>query len=179
MVSGSNHGPNVASVVNESGTVGAALAAIDEGVPAMALNSSYDPDAAAFSVSDLTYRRTAEFGARFLGELRRRDLLATGFVINVNHPHVEPGQRPPGTVWTEVGTQKIVHHRYTARAGGTFAVGGALCEPGTDRCRPETKRDADHALLRRGQVTVTPVGPDRTHTGRDAGRLARFVRAGR
>ncbi|MFV0133059.1 5'/3'-nucleotidase SurE [Streptomyces sp. HMX87] len=178
VVSGSNYGPNAASVVNESGTVGAALAAIGEGVPAVALNSSYDPGAQTFSVSDRTYRRTAEFGARFIGDLRRRDLLGTEFVVNVNHPHVEPGHHPRGIAWTAVGTQKLLRPQYTGR-GDTFAIGGALCEPGVDGCRPETKRNADFALLQRGYVTVTPVGPDRTYTGREAVRLARFVRGAR
>ncbi|MET9254923.1 5'/3'-nucleotidase SurE [Streptomyces sp. NPDC003717] len=177
VVSGSNFGPNAASVVNESGTLGAALAAIDEGVPAVALNSSYDPASpAAPAVTDRTYRATADFGAGFIGELRRRHLLQARYVVNVNHPHLAPGQRPRGTAWTSVGTRRLVRPVYTAEGADTFAVGGALCAPGAEGCRPERKPDADFTLLERGYVTVTPVGPDRTYTGQDAGRLARYVR---
>lgn len=179
VVTGSNYGPNVASVVNESGTVGAALAAIDEGVPAVALNSSYDPAVTdSLEVADHTYRDTAEFGAKFIGDLRERGLLTTKFVVNVNYPHHEKGQRPKSTEWTSVGTQKVVRFRYTAK-GDTFTIGGELCPPGTPDCRPETKRRPDFALLQRGHVTVTPVSPDRTHTGWDTRRLERFVRGGR
>ncbi|MFF8680895.1 5'/3'-nucleotidase SurE [Streptomyces sp. NPDC015237] len=178
VVAGSNYGPNVASVVNESGTVGAALAAIDEGVPAVALNSSYDPAVTdSLEVADHTYRRTAEFGAGFIAGLRQRDLLTTEYVVNVNYPHHAPGQRPRGTVWTSVGTQKLVEPRYTAH-GDTFTIGGRLCAADSPDCRPESKRRPDFALLQRGYVTVTPVGPDRTHTGPETRPLERFVRGG-
>ncbi|MFD5100943.1 5'/3'-nucleotidase SurE [Streptomyces albidochromogenes] len=180
VVSGSNYGPNVASVVNESGTVGAALAAIDEGVPAVALNSSYDPAVTtSLEVADRTYRRTGEFGADFIGQLHRRGLLTAKFVVNVNYPHLAEGQRPRGTAWTSVGTQKVVRSVYYRGSGDTFAVGGEICPPGAAECRPETKRDADFALLRRGHVTVTPVSPDRTFTGSEAARLAGYVRTSR
>ncbi|WP_395570476.1 5'/3'-nucleotidase SurE [Streptomyces sp. BK79] len=179
VVTGSNYGPNVASVVNESGTVGAALAAIDEGVPAIALNSSYDPAVTdSLHVADHTYRDTAGFGAKFIGELSERGLLTTEFVVNVNYPHHEEGQRPKSTEWTSVGTRKLVRFRYAAQ-GDTFTIGGELCAQGTPPCRPETKRRPDFDLLQRGHVTVTPVGPDRTYAGRDSGRLERFVRGGR
>ncbi|MEU3895064.1 5'/3'-nucleotidase SurE [Streptomyces sp. NPDC045251] len=179
VVTGSNHGPNVASVVNESGTVGAALAAIDEGVPAVALNSSYDPAVTdSFEVADHTYRATADFGAKFVGDLRERGLFTTEFVVNVNYPHHGRGQRPRGTEWTSVGTRKLVEFRYSAR-GDTFTIGGALCGPDEPKCRPETERRADFTLLQRGHVTVTPVGLDRTYTGRETRRLERYVRTGR
>ncbi|MFJ8659580.1 5'/3'-nucleotidase SurE [Streptomyces sp. NPDC093795] len=179
VVTGSNYGPNVASVVNESGTVGAALAAIDEGVPAVALNSSYDPAVTdSLEVADHTYRKTAEYGAEFIAGLRARDLFTTEYVVNVNYPHHAEGQRPRGTAWTSVGTQKLVKLRYTAQ-GDTFAVGGELCAPDAPDCRPETKRHPDFALLQRGYVTVTPISPDRTHDGRETVGLERFVRGGR
>jgi 5'-nucleotidase len=175
VVSGSNYGPNVASVVNESGTVGAALAAIDEGVPAVALNSSYDPAVTdSLTVADRTYRETADFGADFIAGLRERGLLTAEFVVNINYPHREEGQRPRGTVWTAVGTQKVLRMRYAAQ-GDTFTVGGALCAPGTPGCRPETKRRPDFALLQQGYVTVTPVSPDRTYTGRESRGTERYV----
>jgi 5'-nucleotidase len=176
VVSGSNYGPNVASVVNESGTVGAALAAIDEGVPAVALNSSYDPAVTdTLEVADHIYRHTAEFGAEFIAGLRARDLLTVEYVVNVNYPHHARDQRPRGMAWTSVGTQKVLRMRYTAQ-GDTFTVGGELCTPGTPDCRVETKRRPDFALLRQGHITVTPISPDRTHTGRETQRLERFVR---
>ncbi|GGV27151.1 stationary phase survival protein SurE [Streptomyces longisporoflavus] len=179
VVTGSNFGPNVASVVNESGTLGAALAAIDEGVPAVALNSAYAPAVAdSFEVADHTYRRTATFGAEFIVGLRERDLLASKYVINVNYPHRAERQRPRGTAWTSVGTQKIVGLHYTA-TGDTFTIGSRLCVAGSPDCRPETKHRADFTLLQQGYVTVTPVSPDRTHTGRATRGLERFVRDGR
>ncbi|MFF9623599.1 5'/3'-nucleotidase SurE [Streptomyces griseosporeus] len=179
VVTGSNFGPNVASVINESGTLGAALAAIDEGVPAVALNSAYDPAVTdRFAVAGRTYRDTAGFGARFVADLRERGLLTAHYVVNVNYPYRAPGQRPKGTAWTSVGTQKLVRTRYRAD-GDTFTVGGELCPAGAEGCRPESKRDADYALLQQGYVTVTPVGLDRTDTGRETRPLERFVRGTR
>ncbi|MFI5852675.1 5'/3'-nucleotidase SurE [Streptomyces parvulus] len=179
VVTGSNHGPNVASVVNESGTVGAALAAIDEGVPAIALNSAQDPAVTgSLEVAAHTYRETAAFGADFIAGLRQRGLFTAEYVVNVNYPHHARGQRPRGTVWTSVGTRKLIRPGYTAD-GDTFTIGGGLCAREEPECRPETKHRPDFDLLQRGHVTVTPVGPDRTYTGRAASRLERFVRGGR
>ncbi|WP_371525072.1 5'/3'-nucleotidase SurE [Streptomyces sp. NBC_01283] len=178
VVTGSNFGPNVASVVNESGTLGAALAAIDEGVPAVALNSAYDPAVTdSFEVADHTYRRTAAFGAELIAGLREHGLLTAKYVVNVNYPHRAERQRPRGTAWTSVGTQKIVGLHYTAK-GDTFTIGSELCVPRSPDCRPETKPRADFALLQRGYVTVTPISPDRTHTGPATRGLERFVRGG-
>lgn len=181
VVTGSNYGPNVASVVNDSGTIGAALAAIEEGTPAVALNSSYDPTVtASFEVADRTYRQTAAFGAAFIASLRDRRLLTTDFVVNVNYPYLAEGRHPRSTVWSSVGTRKLIQPSYAAAPGGdTFTVGGVLCAEDDPGCRPETKRDADYRLLQQGNVTVTPVTPDRTFEGREAGRLERFVRTGR
>lgn len=182
VVTGSNFGPNVASVVNDSGTVSAALAAIEEGTPAVALNSSYDPTVTtSLEVADRTYRQTADFGAAFIGSLRHRGLLTTDFVVNVNYPYLAEGQQPRSTVWSSVGSQKLIQPSYapTAANGDTFTVGGALCAADNPKCRPETKRDADYRLLQQGNVTVTPITPDRTFEGREAGRLERFVRTGR
>ncbi|MGE6738442.1 5'/3'-nucleotidase SurE, partial [Streptomyces sp. NPDC059900] len=166
VVTGSNFGPNAASVVNESGTLGAALAAIDEGVPAVALNSAYDPAVTdSFEVAEHTYRRTAAFGAAFIAGLRERDLLAPQYVVNVNYPHRGQHQRPRGTAFTSVGTQKLLDLHYTA-VGDTFTIGAQLCTPRSPGCRPESKPRADFALLQRGYVTVTPISPDRTATGR-------------
>lgn len=182
VVSGSNYGPNVASVVNGSGTVSAALAAIEEGTPAVALNSSYDPTiTTSLEVADRTYRQTADFGAAFVASLRDRSLLTTDFVINVNYPYLAEGQQPRSTAWTSVGAQKVIQPVYapTSPNGDTFTVGGALCAAGNPKCPPETKRDADYRLLQQGNVTVTPITPDRTFEGHEAGRLERFVRTGR
>ncbi|NEA53871.1 hypothetical protein G3I60_06800 [Streptomyces sp. SID13666] len=182
VVTGSNFGPNVASVVNDSGTVSAALAAIEEGTPAVALNSSYDPTVTtSLEVADRTYRQTADFGAAFIGSLRHRGLLTTDFVVNVNYPYLAEGQQPRSTVRSSVGSQKLIRPSYaqTAANGDTFTVGGALCAADNPKCRPETKRDADYRLLQQGNVTVTPITPDRTFEGREAGRLERFVRTGR
>lgn len=98
--------------------------------------------------------------------------------MNVNYPYLPVGQRPRGTAWTAVGTQKLVRNVYTA-SGDTFTVGAAACTPATENCRPETKRDADFATLQRGYVTVTPLGPDRTYTGAKDARLAAYVRSHR
>ncbi|WP_424210611.1 5'/3'-nucleotidase SurE [Streptomyces sp. BI20] len=175
VVTGANFGPNIASVVNESGTVGAALAAIDEGIPAVALNSSYGPDLDRPAVTDTTYRRTAEYGADLIARLHRRALLTPAFVVNVNYPHLAEDQRPRGTAWTSVGTRKLIRNAYTSDDGATFTIAGSLCTPGAPTCRPETKPDADHKRLDQGWVTITPITPDRTFTGAQALPLARYV----
>ncbi|MFE1951212.1 5'/3'-nucleotidase SurE [Streptomyces sp. NPDC059524] len=183
VVTGINSGPNVSAQVNDSGTVGAAVAAIDEGVPAIALSSSGDASQSRFPVAN--YRAHARFAARFIAGLRERDLFTDRFALKVDHPDVSAGQRAGRMVWTSVGHGKVVWHAYEARTPGSdvydIVLGVCADEPSAD-CT-ETVRDADStALLSRGHITVAPVTADRTYGVRTSGagqrdlaRLKRYV----
>ncbi|MFE0703997.1 5'/3'-nucleotidase SurE [Streptomyces sp. NPDC058872] len=173
VVTGINSGPNVSAQVNDSGTVGGALAALDEGVPAVAFSSSGDVGQFNFPVAN--YRAHARFAAGFLGGLRERGLFTDRFALKVDYPDVSAGRRAKSPVWASIGHGKVVWHAYEARTpgesdGDLFDITFGICdnEPASD-CT-ETVRDADStALLGRGHITVAPVTADRTYGARTNG----------
>ncbi|MFI1585980.1 5'/3'-nucleotidase SurE [Embleya sp. NPDC055664] len=178
VLTGINSGPNVASVTNDSGTLGAAIAANDNGKPAIALSGGFDMET--FKVTPATYRAFADFLPSYVAQLKDRNVLSDRYVVNINHPNVVPGERIGRPVWTEIGTETVVAIRYTAAVDGdTFAIGQGDCaSPGTF-CRPETKRRADWTELNKGNITVSAVTGDRTLRGGEDDRLERFVTTGR
>ncbi|MFB8037274.1 5'/3'-nucleotidase SurE [Streptomyces sp. NPDC056004] len=170
VVTGINSGPNISAQVNDSGTVGAALAAIDEGVPALALSSSGDASQLTFPVAN--YRAHARFAAGLIGGLRERDLLTDRFALKVDYPDVSAGQKAKPPVWTSIGHGKIVWHAYEARTpgGDLFDIVPGVCdnEPASD-CT-ETVGNADStALLGQGRIAIAPVTADRAYGVRTSG----------
>ncbi|MEU3844962.1 5'/3'-nucleotidase SurE [Streptomyces sp. NPDC028635] len=159
VVTGINSGPNVSSQVNDSGTAGAALAAVDERVPAVAF-SAWIADGSTLP-SDTTYRAAARYGASLLGRLRAHRLLSPTHVLNVNYPDTSGGSQPAGERWTRVGDGTVAVHTYRRAADGTFTVGGALC-PQAPGCRGETREDADSTAVAAGHVSLSALTPDRT-----------------
>lgn len=160
VVTGINSGNNVASSVSDSGTVGAAMAAIEEGIPAVAFSSAGD---SSWSFPVVNYREAAEWGARFLSGLRVAGLLPqTEFGLNVNYPNVSEGTPAEPAVWTSVGTQVAGFHTYAAQPDGSFrivltgCVDSPLCE--------EERADADlTAVMHESRISVTPLTWDRTY----------------
>ncbi|MFJ3901096.1 5'/3'-nucleotidase SurE [Streptomyces sp. NPDC090025] len=196
VLTGINSGPNVSASVNDSGTVGAAVAAIDQGVPALAFSSSGDASNTSFPRAN--YRANAEFGARLVAGLRERGLLTAAFALKVDYPDVSAGQRAKAPVWTRVGDGAVVYHAFEPRTGGT-GTGGTGGTGGTDEEADSTtfdialglcpfdgggegecaegRRDADSTwLLDKGHVTVAPITWDRTYgTPVDARRALRGI----
>jgi 5'-nucleotidase len=157
VVSGMNPGNNVGSAVTHSGTVNAALTALELGVPSVAVSLETSPDwpdgtrivtgHAADYVVDLVAQLP---GLRDSG--RGASLMPEGVSLNVNYPFV-PGGRDPaagaptevlaprGTRSTTVDTGPFATIDYGAASGqagqpGTYTVGfGAATNegaPGTD-----------------------------------------------
>ncbi|MEU2504834.1 5'/3'-nucleotidase SurE [Streptomyces sp. NPDC007863] len=164
VLTGINSGPNVAASVNDSGTVGAAVAAIDQEVPAIAFSSSGDETQMHFPREN--YRAHAEFGARFVAGLKERGLLTSAFALKVDYPDVSAGQPTKAPVWTRVGDGAVAYHAYEQRGSGdTFDIALGLCEgaESTGECA-EHRPDADSTwLLGKGHVTVAPITWDRTY----------------
>ncbi|MEU6847357.1 5'/3'-nucleotidase SurE [Streptomyces sp. NPDC046716] len=183
VVTGINSGPNVSAQVNDSGTVGAAVAAIDEGVPAVALSSSGDASQLDFPVAN--YRAHARFAAGFIAGLRERDLFTDRFALKVDYPDVSAGQKAKPPVWTSIGHGKKVWHAYEARTpgGDLFDIVPGVCDDEPTSDCTETVKNADStALLDRGHISVAPVTADRTYGVRtssagqlELARLERYV----
>ncbi len=147
MVSGINHGPNLADDVTYSGTVAAAMEALILGVPAIAFS--------------LVTRRDFDFGpaARFARRLVEAALaqgLPPAMLLNVNIP---AGVEPEGYVVTRLGKHSYgfdVIEKTDPRGRKYYWIGGNEYQhedvPGSD-C---------NAVLRERLVSVTPLQLDLT-----------------
>ncbi|GAB6898279.1 5'/3'-nucleotidase SurE [Kineosporia succinea] len=141
VLSGVNHGPNTGQAVLHSGTVGAGLTAVSQGLPAIAVSLIGGSPRWFETARTVTDRALSWF-------LEHRD---TPYVLNVNVPDIPPGElrgiRPArlaafGAVSAEIG--EIGEGYVTA----TFQEIQDEPEPGTDV-----------ALLREGWATATALRP--------------------
>ncbi|WP_067349791.1 5'/3'-nucleotidase SurE [Microbacterium hydrocarbonoxydans] len=165
VVSGINSGLNVASSVSDSGTVGAALAAIEHDIPAVAFSTAGTNDLSSFPL--VNYRSTAEWGAQFLIGLRAEGLLMQSeFGLNVNYPNVSQGAEAQPAVWSSVGSQTLAYHSYAVQPNGSYRIVLGLCADvaGEDQASCEEERsDADvTASWFNSTISVTPISWDRT-----------------
>jgi 5'-nucleotidase len=162
MVSGINHGPNLADDITYSGTVAAAMEASIMGVPAIAFS--------------LAGRNGFDFGpaarfARALVEAALLQPLPPRLLLNVNVP---PGVEPEGYVVTRLGKHSYgsdVVEQTDPRGRKYYWIGGNEYQhediPGSD-C---------NAVLRERRVSVTPLMLDLTDDAmRDS--VARWQLAG-
>ncbi|WP_156760220.1 5'/3'-nucleotidase SurE [Microbacterium karelineae] len=160
IVSGINSGPNVASSVSDSGTVGAAMAALEEGIPAVAFSTMFD---SSFGIPVENYRGTADWGTEFLIGLREAGLLEqTTFGLNVNYPDVTSGTPALPAVWTSVGTSVGGFHGYVPQEDGSYQISLGACVD-SHHC-VEERDDADiTAMIGENRISVTPLTWDRTY----------------
>ena len=147
MVSGINHGPNLADDVTYSGTIAAAMEASIIGVPAIAFSL------AGWGVFD--FAPAARF-ARALAAAALANELPRGLLLNVNVP---PEAEPDGYVVTRLGKHSYgseVVEKKDPRGRSYFWIGGNEYQhediPGSD-C---------NAVLREKRVSVTPLMLDLT-----------------
>lgn len=161
VVSGINSGANVANSVTDSGTVGAAVAAIEDDIPAVAFSTNGLSDFSAFPVAN--YRATAEYGARLLSALRAKKLLLQHkFALNVNYPNISEGKAAKKAVWTSISDGMFAYHYYTKKDDGSFTVGLKVCE-GLALCEV-TRKDADKVWVNdKNHISISPINWDRTY----------------
>ena len=147
MVSGINHGPNLADDVTYSGTIAAAMEASIIGVPAIAFSLA--------GRGEFDFAPAARF-ARSLVAAALAQPLPAKLLLNVNVP---PGVEPDGYVVTRLGKHSYgsdVVEKKDPRGRPYYWIGGNEYQhediPGSD-C---------NAVLRAGLVSVTPLQLDLT-----------------
>jgi 5'-nucleotidase len=147
MVSGINHGPNLADDVTYSGTVAAAMEASILGVPAIAFSLA--------ARQDFDFETAARF-ARSLVQAALRASTPPHLLLNVNVPG---GREPAGYAVTRLGKHSYgfdVVEKVDPRGRKYYWIGGNEYQhediPGSD-C---------NAVLRDGLVSVTPLQLDLT-----------------
>ena len=173
VVSGINHGANVADDVVYSGTVGAALEAAVLGTSALCLSQqSLSPRSLApesVSPEYFDFGVAARHGAGLaaaVAQARPQEL----FVLSVNYPPAGPGSATAGTAST--GTASTVPAAVLTRPGQRVYPRAPVrdwdTDPGPqslypfgepDEVIPEAggQADTDLAALRRGLISVTPL----------------------
>jgi 5'-nucleotidase len=173
VVSGINHGANVADDVVYSGTVGAALEAAVLGTPALCLSQqslfrqSLSPESAAPGYFDFSL--AARHGARLaaaIAQARAEEL----FVLSVNYPPAGPRPASTGPASTRPASTEpaAVLTRPGQRVYPRAPVKDWDADPGPqslypfgepDEVIPEAggQPDTDLAALRRGLISVTPL----------------------
>lgn len=150
LVSGVNAGPNLASDVMYSGTVGAAMEGCHQGVPSLAVSS--------VGTSLLELQVAARFAAGLVRSVAERGL-APGVLLNVNVPRGFPPDGGGRWQVTTLGRRRYgggVRERSDPRGKPYYWVGGPPVEdadlPGSD-CN----------AIRDGAASVTPLHLDLTH----------------
>jgi 5'-nucleotidase len=163
VISGINHGANAAYNVNYSGTVGAATAAAEQGIPAIAVSADVGADDAATNFdagAELTIALVKSLTQDALAEM------AAGDVVNVNVPYSRPDDADPRGV--RVATQADVEWQtkdYTLGDDGKWVISYSDAPPPDD--------DSDKALIAAGYSTLTVLsvardGEEQDHPALDA-----------
>jgi 5'/3'-nucleotidase len=147
VVSGINHGPNLADDVTYSGTLAAAMEATMIGVPAIAFSLA--------GWGTLDFGPAARFARALVAAALARNL-PSSLLLNVNVP---PGVEPDGYVVTRLGKHSYgsdVVEKKDPRGRSYYWIGGNEYQhediPGSD-C---------NAVLREKRVSVTPLSLDLT-----------------
>ncbi|MBG0829003.1 5'/3'-nucleotidase SurE [Planomonospora sp. ID67723] len=152
VVSGPNAGQNIAAVTNHSGTVGAAITAIEKGVPAIAFSTAVDVTTDPPSFPSL--KQSIAFAVRMVDRLRATarggELLPPRTALNVNYP-----LKPVGKVsLARLGTSSFVSAAYAPAPDACPDCYRILPVLSTG---PDPVPGSDHNLLNAGHVTVTPL----------------------
>jgi 5'-nucleotidase len=147
VVSGINHGPNLADDVTYSGTIAAAMEASIIGVPAIAFSLA--------GRGELDFAPAARFARALVAAALEQELPAN-LLLNVNVP---PDVEPDGYVVTRLGKHSYgseVTQKVDPRGRPYYWIGGNEYQhediPGSD-C---------NAVLRERRVSVTPLMLDLT-----------------
>ncbi|WP_137991675.1 5'/3'-nucleotidase SurE [Streptomyces vilmorinianum] len=158
VVSGTNFGPNVAGLANHSGTVGGAIAALESGVPAIAVSTGgfAAPDPVA-TVNAM--RPTVDFLVKLVERLQSQAksgrLLPLGIGLNVNHPVVGADGKSPaqGAAVTHQDPQAPLVPDFTDSGDGTWKVSVTFAP------RPPVK-GGDVEAVSASKVAISPMSAD-------------------
>ncbi len=154
VMSGINFGQNTGSLVNHSGTVGAAVTAHEHKVPAVAISAEV-------SFADLTatpFQQTAEFAVSLLKRLVKVDALSRATLLNVNFPFVGEDEQLGKPVLTVTGAASDIAFDYS----GDVPVEGGTYQLLVGAPEAETRRRADTTATRNNNIAITPMDGDYT-----------------
>ncbi|MEU6282752.1 5'/3'-nucleotidase SurE [Streptomyces sp. NPDC047028] len=158
VISGTNFGPNVAALATHSGTVGGAVAALEQGVPAIALSTGGLTAPVPGPIFN-AMRPTDDFAVKLVERLRAHAangrLLPEDVGLNVNYPVV--GADGTGTAvgasLTTQDPQLILKAGYTDAGDGTWKVN-------VDLVTAPPQKGGDVEAIGADKVSITPISPN-------------------
>ncbi|NKQ57066.1 stationary phase survival protein SurE [Amycolatopsis sp. K13G38] len=167
VLSGINSGANTDLAVNLSGTVGAAVAAVEHRVPGIAVSAG---TRATSIPDDASYEAAADYTtglvARLLAGTGAERLVRDSVIVNVNCPDVRAGVTPAPR-WTAVGQVALDRLSYAKSAADIYQMSYGPASPA-----PVPDAGSDTAALLRGELSVGAVS-----VNRDASADARWLSA--
>ncbi len=157
VISGTNIGQNIGAATVHSGTVGAAVTALNDGVPAIAVSTEID-----FTTNVGPFAETAAFVVKLVAGLRKhatnQQLLPKAVGLNVNYPLVEGGGAPTDVVLTQNG-RGFLDLTYTGTLPATVGESSGLTIK-FNSAVPESEEHADTAALAANMVSISMIEPD-------------------
>jgi len=147
VISGINRGANMGENVYYSGTVGAAMEATINRIPAIAISLAHKG-------KDFDFGPAAQF-ARKMVELVLREKVPGGVLLNVNVP-----QKWRGPVRFTRQSEKITRNLLK---DGTDPRGRAYYWLHEQTIKDDVAPDTDYAAVFDGAISITPLELDRTH----------------
>lgn len=156
LISGINYGENIGNGVTISGTVGAALEAVNLGAPAIAVSVAAAVEYHLSHSSDIDFSVAARFTREFAQRVLTSGMPRGADVLNINVP-----QHVPASVkwrWTRVSRQAYFHSTIKeTRRGKRFSGYDSTVDMET------LERDSDiYAMLVDRVVSVSPLTLDLT-----------------
>ncbi len=147
VISGINRGANMGENVYYSGTVGAAMEAVINRIPAIAISLAHRG-------KDFDFAPAARF-ARKLVELVLREKVQPGMLLNVNVP-----QAWSGSVRLTRQSEKITRNLLK---DGADPKGRPYYWLHEQTIKEDVAPDTDYAAVFDGAISITPLELDRTH----------------
>ena len=147
MLTGINHGMNVADDILYSGTVAGAMEASLLGVPAIALSQRYERD------NPIDYAASRLYGTRVICHILDMGI-PQRTVMNVNFPNTNPTEIK-GMKAAYLDQHKLGDVIITGKAPNHFRLGPLHSDP-------QTSPGSDRAVLNDGWISLTPLLMDVT-----------------
>jgi 5'-nucleotidase len=164
VLSGINFGPNLGIFLHASGTIGAALMALLNGLPAIAVSagmhfSERELDPRPFPSTHEVLEPAAEFtlsviDALLASHLPGKDLLPAGVLLNINYPAL-PADVIRGVLYPKVSDDRMIQLRYDRCDETGHAVPKYIRSD--DRVQD---RDGDIHAHMEGYITVSAIKPN-------------------
>jgi 5'-nucleotidase len=165
VLSGVNFGPNLGVGLHASGTVGAAITALLNGYPAIAVSAGMlfaeaRETPRTFPSTQKALGPAAEFACSIIESLRSSpaengSLLPDGILLNINYPAL-PRDQIKGVLYPEISTGHMIEPGYQRCEQTDQLIPRYLA--GVDPERPHREHGDVRAHLE-GYITVSPVKP--------------------